>query len=474
MMTSRFVCLALSICVLLAAATSRAAETAPQTKPNVIFILSDDLGYGDLGCYGQTKIKTPNIDQLAREGMRFTQCYAGNPVCAPSRCTLMTGKHTGHAPIRGNKEVQPEGQPPMPPDTFTVAKLMKNAGYATGIVGKWGLGPPGSESTPNKMGFDFFYGYICQRKAHFYHPEYLWRNDEKVMLGGKKYSHDLMAGEALNFVRENKSKPFFLYLAFTIPHFSLEVPEDSLAEYRGKFPEPRAFDDGHYTRQPEPRTAYAAMITRMDRDVGRLMALLKELGLDDNTLVFFTSDNGMTFLAKDLLADFFNSTGGLRGLKGEVYEGGIRTPMVARWPGKIKAGATNDQVWAFWDFLPTMAELVGAKPPADIDGVSVLPTLLAQKSIEHPPLYWEFHERGFHQAVRMDDWKGVRHGTQKPVELYDLKSDLAEKNDVVADHPDIVSKIEAIFEHGRTDSELFPIREKPAGKPAAAAPAQQK
>src|SRR4051812_1411807 len=406
---------------LLRVAGSGPPSLAAPPPPNVIFILADDLGYGDLGCFGQTLIKTPNIDRLAARGMRFTRAYAGATVCAPSRCTLMTGKHNGHAFIRGNREVQPEGQVPMPADTFTVAHLMKQAGYATGVIGKWGLGKPDSDSTPDKMGFDYFFGYNCQRKAHEYYPEYLWRNNEKVMLGGKAYSHDLMANDALEFVRRNRQDPFFLYLAFTIPHQQLQVP-----------------DLGPYANESWPANlkTLAAMITRMDGDVGRLMALLKELGLDENTLVFFASDNGAAY--SDAL---FKHSGSLRGHKRDMYEGGIRTPAIARWPGKIKAGVESRQVWAFWDFLPTMAELTGRPVPSDLDGISILPALLEGRAIEHPPLYWEFHERGFDQAARMGDWKGVRHGLKRPVELYDLKADPEEKHDVSAQQPEVARRV---------------------------------
>lgn len=409
------------------------------SKPNVIFILADDLGYGDVGAFGQKLIKTPHIDRLAAEGMRFTQAYAGETVCAPSRCTLMTGKHNGHAPIRGNREIKPEGQEPMPADTFTVAHLMQQAGYTTGIVGKWGLGHPGSASVPTKMGFDYFYGYNCQLRAHEYYPDHLWRNDEIVPLDGKTYSHDLMANEALDFVRRSKDKPFFLYLAFTTPHQKLQVPD--LAPYE-------------HEAWPQNLKTIAAMITRMDRDIGRLMALLKELKLDENTLVLFNSDNGAAY--RD---ELFNHSGPLRGYKRDMYEGGLRSPGIARWPVKIKAGVTSEQVWAFWDFLPTMAELTGQKPPADIDGISVLPAWLEQKAVAHPPLYWEFHERGFFQAARMGDWKVVRAGTRKPLELYNLKTDLGETNDVAAQHPDVVKRFEEYLKTARVDSPLWPINE---------------
>jgi arylsulfatase A len=417
---------------------------AAPARPNVIFILADDLGYGDLGCYGQKHIRTPNIDRLAAEGMRFTQAYSGATVCAPSRCALMTGKHGGHAFIRGNKELPTEGQNPMPADTFTVAHLMKQAGYGTGLIGKWGLGHPDSESIPNKMGFDYFFGYNCQRQAHEYYPPHLWRNTQKVLLEGKSYSHDLMAEEALEFVRRHKSQPFFLYLAFTIPHAKMQVPEIGAYEQEA---------------WPENLKKMAAMISRLDRDIGRLMALLKELGLDNNTLVTFSSDNGPHAEGGIERKNLFQSAGPLRGIKRDLYEGGIRVPMIARWPGKIRAGVVSAQVWAFWDYLPTMAELTGQKPPAGLDGLSILPALLEGKAIEHPPLYFEFHERGFTQAARIGDWKAVRLAPSQPLELFDLKTDLAETQNVAAQHPDVVKRFEDYLKTARVESELWPVRE---------------
>ena len=432
---------------------SEAQASVAASRPNVIFILADDLGYGDPGCFGQKLIQTPHIDRLAAEGVRFTQAYAGATVCAPSRCCLMTGKHGGHAAIRGNREIKPEGQEPMPTDTFTLAHLMKKAGYATGIIGKWGLGYPGSTSTPDKMGFDYFFGYNCQREAHEYYPEHLWRNNEKVMLGGKSYSHDLMADEARAFVRRHQNQPFFLYLAFTIPHAKLQVP-----------------DLGPYEKEswPEDLKKLAAMITRLDRDIGRLMALLKEASLDERTLVFFASDNGAAYRDK-----LFNHSGPLRGMKRDLYEGGLRSPSIARWPGRIKGGVVSAQVWTFWDFLPTMAELTGQPMPPGLDGISILPVLLEGKTIEHPPLYFEFHERGFTQAARIGDWKAVRLGTKQPIELYDLKTDLAEAQDVAARHPELVKRFAEFLRNARVDSEKWPIREnvgKKATKKKAANP----
>jgi arylsulfatase A-like enzyme len=437
-------------------------------RPNIIFILSDDLGYGDLGCYGQKAIKTPNIDKLAEEGIRFTDHYAGSTVCAPSRCCLMTGYHTGHALIRGNANV------PLRPSDVTIAELLKQADYSTVIIGKWGLGEANSTGIPNRQGFDYWFGYLNQRHAHNYYPAYLWRNEEKVELknevnhiidgqdrspGGVatkrvEYSHDLFAQEALNFVERNGDKPFFLYLAFTIPHANNEAGNEGM-----EVPSLEPYADKDW---PEPQKGHAAMITRMDGDVGRLMAELKQLKLDKNTLVMFSSDNGPH---KEGGGDpaFFNASGPLRGYKRALYEGGIRVPLIARWPGRIKAGLVSGHVSAFWDFLPTCCELAGIKAPEGIDGISMVPTLLGRpgEQREHEYLYWEFHEQGKRQAVRMGDWKGVRQNVAKdpdgPIELYNLKNDVGEKDNVAVRHPGIVSKIEAYMKAARTPSEHWPL-----------------
>ena len=445
-------------------------------KPNIIFILADDLGIGDVGAYGQEKIRTPNIDRIAAEGMKFTGFYSGHCVCAPSRCTLMTGKHTGHSAVRNNAQRAPgdEGQVPMPEGTVTTAKLLKQAGYATAIVGKWGLGMPQDKSSPLDMGFDHHYGYLCQGVAHTYYPPYLWRDNNKEFLegnpdydpsmkgaippSGKHYSHDLIATDGLSWVRAHKDGPFFLYFASTIPHLSLQVPEDSLAEYKGKWPETPFTNTKHYANCENPRATYAAMITRFDREIGKLLTLLKELGLDEKTLVFFSSDNGAVFPLSGTDPVFFNSTAGLRGYKQDLYEGGIRTPFLARWPGKIKAGSTNHHMGAFWDMMPTFCELTGVTPPSDIDGISILPTLLgkteAQKQHDH--LYWEYHSGGSDQAVRFGDWKAIRHKVVKnpdaTPELYNLKDDPAEKTDVSAQHPDALAKAVKLLKESRTPS----------------------
>ena len=441
------------------------SATAGRTnRPNIIYILADDLGYGDLGCYGQKTIKTPNIDKLAEEGMRFTDHYAGSTVCAPSRCCLMTGLHTGHALIRAN------GNVPLRPSDVTVAELLKREGYTTGIIGKWGLGEPETTGIPNKQGFDYWFGYLNQRHAHNYYPSYLWRNEDKYelknevdhVIGGRdrtpggvatkrvEYSHDLFAAEALNFVKKNKDKPFFLYLPLTIPHANNEAGQKGM-----EVPSFGQYADKDW---PEPQKGHAAMITRMDGDIGKLMSLLKKLDLDEKTIVMFSSDNGPH---KEGGADpaFFNSSGPLRGYKRALYEGGIRVPMIARWPGKIKAGSKSNHVSAFWDLLPTCCELAGSDIPDDIDGISMVPTLLGRRRQQkrHEALYWEFHEQGKKQAVRMGNWKGVRLNVAKkpagPIELYDLNNDIGEKNNVSDRHPEILAKIGKYMKAARRPSE---------------------
>lgn len=424
-----------------------------QGKPNIIFILADDLGYGDLGCYGQKRIKTPNLDRLAAEGMRFTQCYAGSTVCAPSRASLMTGRHTGHARIRGNERV------PLKPEDVTVAETLKQLGYATGIIGKWGLGNEGTTGIPNKQGFDEWFGYLDQVHAHNYYPDHLWRNERQWPLGanaaGQKgeYSHDFFTRAALNFLKMNQKRPFFLYLAYTIPHANNE-----LGSKTGNGMETPG--DAPYSSEkwPQPEKNKAAMITRLDGDIGKILDKLKELKLDQDTVILFSSDNGPH---KEGGVDprFFDSSGPLRGIKRDLYEGGIRVPMIARWPGRIKAGALSDQVWAFWDFLPTATELAGGKPPGNVDGISFAPTLFGQKQTnQHEFLYWEFHESGTKQAVRMGDWKAVRLAPDKPLEVYNLTSDPGEKEDVAAGHSEVVRKIEDYLANARSEDENWPIK----------------
>ncbi|MHC5024085.1 MAG: arylsulfatase [Planctomycetota bacterium] len=462
------------------------AEEVPR-RPNVIYILADDLGYGELGCYGQAKIRTPRLDALARAGMRFTQHYSGSPVCAPSRCTLLTGLHTGHAFVRDNREMggwgpdEPEGQIPLPSGTVTLARLLQDAGYATAAIGKWGLGGPGSTGAPNAQGFDLFYGYLCQRVAHNYYPTHLWRNDEQDLLEGNTwfsahqkiasapedergydqyagtvFAPDRMIDEALAWVRTHRDQPFFLYFATPVPHVALQVPDDSVEPYRDNWDETPYLGQMAYLPHPTPRAAYAAMITRMDRDIGRLLDLLDELDLADDTVVMFSSDNGPTWAGGADTA-FFDSAGPLRGLKGSVYEGGIRVPFIVRWPGHVAPGSTSEHVSAFWDVLPTVCEITGIEPPAGLDGISLAPALKDRAAVqrEHEYLYWEYSG---HRAVRLGDWKAVRRRKGTSIELYDLADDLAESRDVAAEHADVVAQIEHIFRTGRTESADFPLQ----------------
>ncbi len=457
--------------VVLSVAPPSPVHAAPR-RPNVILIVADDISYGELGCYGQKKIHTPCLDRLAAEGLRFTQFYAGSPVCAPSRCCLMTGKHGGHAWVRDNREIKPEGQTPVPAGEVMLGELFKKQGYVTGAMGKWGLGPPGSESDPHRRGFDLFYGFNCQRHAHNHYPVYLWRNDKRETIAGntggptgKRYAHDLFETEALAFVKAHAGEPFFLYLPFTIPHVAVQVPDDSLAEYRGKWTDPPYDGKKGYQKHPAPRAGYAAMITRMDRTVGRLLDLLKTLKLEERTLVLFTSDNGATHNAGGADTDFFDSTGGLRGWKGSVYEGGLRVPLLARMPGTIKAETVSDHVAYFPDVMPTLMEFIGASAsvPKGIDGVSFAPTLHGETDRQkpHSHLLWEFAGYGGQQAVRAGDWKGIRRDLQKgksKLELYNLKTNVHESTDVAAKHPDIVARLSRILDTDRVPSKLFPIK----------------
>ena len=423
------------------------------SRPNIIFIMADDLGYGDLSCYGQKTIQTPNIDRLATEGVRFTQVYAGSTVCAPSRCTLMTGKHQGHAIVRGNRD--PEVA--LRAEDTTVAEVLKRAGYTTALYGKWGIGGPVTSGRPNLKGFDDFFGYLSQWHAHTFYPEHLWENEIERFIRGNlgrqqgEYSHDLFTDRALKFLDRKHDKPFFLYLPYTIPHTNNE-----LGRATGDGME--VPDYGSYAEKdwPNPEKGFAAMIERLDRDVGRIIDKLRERGIDGNTIVFFTSDNG-PHREGGHDPDFFQSRGPLRGIKRDLYEGGIRVPTLARWPGTIKPGRVSDQVWAFWDVLPTLAELGGAAAPRDTDGISMVPALLGKTQKQHEYLYWEFHERGFRQAIRMGDWKGIRLAKGAEIELYDLAKDLGEENNIAGKHPDIVRKIEQLMKTARTESKEFPL-----------------
>jgi len=438
-------------------------------KTNIIFILADDLGYGDLGCYGQKAIRTPEIDGLAREGIRFTQFYAGSTVCAPSRCVLMTGQHTGHCWVRGNAgQTNPTAQALRPNDA-TVARLLQQAGYTTALIGKWGLGDVGPAETglPRRHGFDTFFGYLNQRHAHNYYPTYLFRNEDKVPLHNvvpdedaqgagvasvrAEYSADLIADEALAFIRREKDRPFFLYFAPTLPHANNEAKDKGM----------EVPDLGDYARLDwaEPQKGHAAMIHRLDRSVGRILGLLKELGLDGRTIVFFSSDNG-PHREGGYDPDFNDSNGPLRGIKRDLYEGGIRVPMIVRWPGRIKAGRISNHVSAFWDFLPTACDLAEVPTPKGLDGISYVPELLGKHQTGHDDLYWEFHERRTsEQAIRRGRWKAVRHSPSGPIELYDLEKDIGEQINVAARHPDIVKKMDGRFRTARGPNPAWPLKD---------------
>ena len=431
----------------------RAPARAP--APNIVYIMADDLGYFDLGCYGQEHIKTPNIDRLAAEGMRFTHCYSGATVCAPARSTLMTGLHTGHTTVRSNLSVRTGRRVSLQADDFTIAEMLKGSewvdafdeerAYVTGMFGKWGLGEPGSPGLPNDHGFDEWFGYLNQQHAHSHYPEYLWRNKRKETLHGnvdgqrREYSSDLFTREALYFIDRHRYQRFFLYLPYTVPHARNEVP--SLEPYTG---EPWS----------EQEKTYAAMVTRLDSYVGQVVAKLKETGLEEDTLIFFASDNGGTSGSSAR----FGGNRHLNGRKGSVYEGGIRVPMIARWPGRITAGSVSNYPWAFWDLMPTIAELVGTRSLRDSDGVSVAPVLFGQSPrVEERTLYWENYDgRGFSQAARIGNWKGVRHGLKEPLELYDLSTDEGETKNVASANPHVVQRMEEYLAQSRTDSLEYP------------------
>ena len=452
---------------------------AADRRPNVVFIMADDLGYAELGCYGQQKIETPNVDRLAAEGMRFTQHYTGAPVCAPARCCLMTGKHAGHAWVRNNISMHPAeypfkdqfgGQYPLPSGTATIASMFQRAGYVTGAFGKWGLGAVGTTGDPLKQGFDRFFGFNDQAHAHNLYPRYLVDDERQRMLPGntrgvtgKHYAPQEIADEMLNFVRRNRDRPFLLYYPTVLPHLALQAPEEEIARYRGRWPE-TPYHGRSYQPQPTPRACYAAMISFMDQQVGRLMRLLKELDLEQNTVVFFTSDNGTTHVKNQVDYEFFHSVGPLRGLKGSVYEGGIREPLIVRWPGHIKPGSATDLISAHYDAMATLADLLGLPAPADTDGISYLPTLLgqAERQKKHDYLFWDFAGYGGQLAVRMGRWKGVKRGLGKnpdaPLELHDLETDLGEKHDVAGKHADVTDKVNRIMLDAREKPEVAKFR----------------
>jgi arylsulfatase A len=462
---------------------ARYASAAAAEHPNLVLIMADDLGYGELGCYGQKLIKTPRIDELAAGGLRFTDFHCGAPVCAPSRCVLMTGKHLGHAAIRNNRSVPkllPElrkkydwefpGNEPLPDEEVTVAELLKTAGYTTGAIGKWGLGMCGTSGDPNRQGFDLFYGNLDQVQPHNHYPKYLWRNDKKEPLPGnhatatgQTYAQDKFTEEAVKFVNDHKHGPFFLYLPFTIPHLSIQVPDDSLAQYKGKLPEtPYKHNSKGYFKNLTPHAAYAAMITRMDAAVGTVVDELKKLGLADNTLIIFTSDNGPAWKRLGGTdSKFFNSAGPLRAHKGSAYEGGIREPFIAYWPGKVPGGQTSDYVGSFQDVMPTLCDIAHIEKPTNIDGISIAPTLLNKgEQREHKYLYWEFSGYDQQQAVRSGKWKIIRSGVDvgdPPYELYDLSRDIGEKHDVASEHQAIVARLTTYAVEAHTPSKLFPL-----------------
>lgn len=466
-----------------------------EPPPNFIFILADDLGHGDLGCYGQAKIKTPHIDGLAASGMQFSRHYAGSPVCAPSRCVLMTGLHPGHAQVRDNVSVGPEGQMPLRAGTVTLLRLFQSAGYVTGAFGKWGLGPPGSVGDPMKQGCSRFFGYNCQAKAHNFYPTYLWDNERKRALNnpdfkahqplprdadpgdpksyaryaGAEYSADLILEEAVRFMKANKARPFFLYFPSTIPHLALQVPSESLAEYEGKFSDRPYIGDRRYLPNRLPRATYAAMVSHLDAQVGTLVRTAEELGLGNRTVIIFTSDNGS---AEDGLGGvptgYFASAGGLRGHKGMVYEGGIRVPMIASWPGRIAAGSSSDRVTGFEDWLPTLLELAGqsSRAPTEIDGISFASTLLGKPQSPREFLYREYYGNGGQQALWKGDWKATRQNLRRekksrrgeaPIELFDLKNDPEETMNVADDHPAMVKELQAILAREHVASTDFPL-----------------
>ena len=469
-------------------------EPAENQTPNIIYIIADDLGYGDLGSFGQQHIQTPNLDRMAEEGMKFTQHYAGSTVCAPSRSVLMTGFHSGRTQIRGNREQLPIGQYPLMYGTVTLSNLLQERGYATGAFGKWGLGYPGSSGVPSLQGFDEFFGFLGQRRAHFFYPEFLFHDVKgeelrRVYLDGNvvddtpawegfehpgsgkpieraQYSADVIHEEAMRFLEENHDRPFFLFYPTQIPHASLTVPDETLQLYldddgNSIFVE-EIHNFGHYTEQPMPKAAYAAMVTHLDQQTGEILDKLEELGIAENTLVIFTSDNG-SHSEGGYHYSMLDSNGPLRGGKRDLYEGGIRVPTIAWWPGSIEPGAESDLISGFQDMLPTFAELAEAVPPPGIDGISIVPTLLGTGGQKvHEYLYWEFHEHGGKQAVRWGDWKAVRLNVRQnpddaPVELYNLAEDIGEEHDVADRHPEIVGQMVEYMQEAHIPNKVFPL-----------------
>ena len=461
-----------------------ASQTAKQEKPNIIYILTDDLGHGDLGCYGQETLKTPHIDKMAEEGIMFTQHYAGSSVCAPSRASLMTGRDNGHSRVRGNYETGPfgfGGELELRPEDTSIPEVLKTAGYNSAMIGKWGLGMNGTTGEPDKKGFNYYYGFLNQAHAHSHFPEYLFRNGEKEDIpenkNGKRgaFSNHIFTDEAVTYIKnqaENKDEPFFLYLSFITPHAEMIVPEDSIFNsFKGRFDEVPFVTDMHgtdgkdslglYNSQEHPKAAFASMITHIDNDVNRVLELLKTLDLDENTVVMFSSDNGPHEEGGND-PYYFNSNGENRGIKRDLYEGGIKVPFIVRWPGIIEPNQKSDHVNAFWDILPTLAEIADADmSQVKTEGVSLVPTLLgeSEKQKNHEYLYWEFHEKKYtNQAVRKDDWKVVRHDPDGPSELYNLKEDPLERNNIADQYPAIVKEMEEIMITGRVDNSYFPMK----------------
>lgn len=445
-----------------------------KNNPNIIFILADDLGYADLSCLGQTKIPTPNIDRLASQGMLFTQHYSGSSVSAPSRSCLITGQHTGHTVIRGNKELPVEGQHPLPADTYTIFKMLKDNGYKTSVFGKWGLGAPRTEGAPENQNVDEFFGYNCQRQAHNYYPYHLWHNDKKMILTGNEgknenqYAPYLIHDEAINFINENRDTTFFMWYTSVLPHAELKVPENELEKFEGlpQFEKENAYvgcDDGEYYKnggygsQQYTHAAFATMVSILDKQVGDICAILDSLGIADNTMIIFTSDNG-PHMEGGADPDFFDSNGELRGYKRDLYEGGIKVPLIIKWNNEIEANSKSEHISAFWDFLPTVADIIGAVIPENIDGISFLPELKgADNQKKHDYLYWEFHENNGRQAIRMGDWKAVKYDVHNngKIELYNLKTDVSEKHDMSDVYPDKVAEFDSLMKVSRTESDLF-------------------
>ena len=494
---SAAVSLTLCCWLILCTGTDAASPNEVMPRPNIVFVLADDMGYGDLGCFGQKKIRTPHLDRLAETGMRLTQHYSGNAVCAPSRCVLMTGLHPGHAFIRNNRETKPEGQFPIPADTVTLGKLLQQQGYITGAFGKWGLGGPESEGRPLKQGINRFFGYNCQAVAHNFYPTSLWDNETRYPLNnpefsahqpklaenidpnasesyssfsGQIYSADLITEQAVKFVVDNRDRPFFLFVPTTIPHLALQAPAEAVSDYAEAFPDDPPYLGGRgYLPNRTPRATYAAMVTRMDQHVGKIVAQIRELGLEENTIIIFSSDNGPLY---DKLGgtdcEFFESAGPLRGRKGSLYEGGFREPTIVSWKGHIPAGTTSERVTGFEDWIPTLLELIGAKPatPANLDGINFAATLLGQEQPERRFLYREFPGYGGQVSLRMGDWKaivqdlvpqGKRPAQPWKIELYNLKDDIGETTDVAAQHPDIVQKMDRLMREQHVPSKEFPF-----------------